>query len=1003
MFTNQDADWRFFLPSSQVLEQRISRLEGRWRPEQLPRPLLAPALGSLHCIRVVRLGAFWPGSPPHLGLQMLLESGGRFLSGLAAAGSSFLYILGSWQNELQLILGAATGDLVEPLLVSTFPGLQTVPYDPAGLLRGLDRLACCHALVGLPSLLPGQMMSGEIEAQVEQVDGLVRGLAHAGDWAVVVAGRPLQAQENAELLMLWGRAVEQASLEFQLPNTTQAANRLGQHLVTLLETQFQRAQRGRIQGNWLAQAYIFSQLPAAAPAAVAVFAHPRATPEPLQAIRCQGEGSLQDFHAAANWWTTQDLSVLTQLPRREHPGFAVHPTAFFDVTLPESSPSGGLNMGWVQGLSGPTGQAFRLPVDDLTAHALLAGATGSGKTSAVFHLLRELANAHVPFLVIEPTKGEYRALREKSVGTPLFPNLQIYTMGSPEYPIQINPFYVPPGVPVQMHVDFLYSLFAASFVLYAPMPYVLEAALYEVYQDKGWDLAADRCWRDEAPSPRAFPTLTELYDKIDPVVDRLGYDERIRQDVKAALKARLNSLRGAAKGMMLDTRHPLDMGALLKQQVVIEMGRIGDDEQKAFLIGLLLTRLYEQHLSEGLPGGPARLRHVTVIEEAHRLLQNTSAAQGGDFANPRGKAVETFANLISEIRAYGEGLLIVDQSPLRLAPDVLKNTNLKIAFRIVSGDDRDALARVMNLQEEHQQAMVALEPLNAVLFSAGMDRPMQVRFPRRENKLAALQAQPPAMVLPPGRAAGTPGAAGTLVRWLADGPDVQRAFARWVLSETFASSAEGAQASRQALGASLRAAAPVALRGPVSEAAFLKALVPLLSDRLAVQIGSFYHWPFQDEQLLAESLPALWQDVSRRSAAAALLESGLRVETLPYAACSSCPAPCRYRLFAARALPDGAESSAALQPLREYDAEPTQAVQERLLLHARYLSQQVCEAVSDEAAGAAFCLLVQLGQRLGWRGESFAAFGEQVWKGLQKNTAGTQKNTAGPQKDTTGR
>jgi len=100
--------------------------------------------------------------------------------------------------------------------------------------------------------------------------------------------------------------------------------------------------------------------------------------------------------------------------------------------------------------------------------------------------------------------------------------------------LRINPFEVPPGVLVQTHIDFLKSLFSAAFVLYPPMPYVLEQSIQEVYQDRGWDLATNTNFRG-SDTPRLFPTLSDLAVKIGVVVDRMGYDDRITMDVKAGL------------------------------------------------------------------------------------------------------------------------------------------------------------------------------------------------------------------------------------------------------------------------------------------------------------------------------------------------------------------------------------------------------------------------------------------------------------------------------------
>jgi hypothetical protein len=121
--------------------------------------------------------------------------------------------------------------------------------------------------------------------------------------------------------------------------------------------------------------------------------------------------------------------------------------------------------------------------------------------------------------------------------------------------------------------------------------------------------------------------------------------------------------------------------------------------------------------------------HVLVIEEAHRLLANVAAGASEYEGNPRGEAVETFTNLLSEVRAYGEGVIVADQVPVRLAPDVIKNTNLKVAHRIVAGDDRTVLGGAMVMDPDQVAALATLRPGQAALYSDGDDAPLLVAIP----------------------------------------------------------------------------------------------------------------------------------------------------------------------------------------------------------------------------------------------------------------------------------
>ena len=48
------------------------------------------------------------------------------------------------------------------------------------------------------------------------------------------------------------------------------------------------------------------------------------------------------------------------------------------------------------------------------------------------------------------------------------------------------------NVSLQTHIDYLLAAFKASFEMVPPMPYILEASVYSVYKDYGWDVLADK-------------------------------------------------------------------------------------------------------------------------------------------------------------------------------------------------------------------------------------------------------------------------------------------------------------------------------------------------------------------------------------------------------------------------------------------------------------------------------------------------------------------------------
>lgn len=229
------------------------------------------------------------------------------------------------------------------------------------------------------------------------------------------------------------------------------------------------------------------------------------------------------------------------------------------------------------------------------------------------------------------------------------------------------------------------------------------------------------------------------------VVEGIGYGREVTDNVRGFVTVRLASLRLGTTGRFLHAPHPLHVDRLLARNVVLEIEDVGDDHDKAFLIGAVLIRLIE-HLrvrDRRRPHGGG-LRHLTVIEEAHRLLRRP------DHPGPAAHAVELFAALLAEIRAYGEGLIVAEQIPAKLIPDVVKNTAVKIMHRLPARDDRDAVGATMNLSDEQSRYLVTLPPGTGVVFTDGMDHPLLARVPdstRTEHPAAAAPAASPARLI----------------------------------------------------------------------------------------------------------------------------------------------------------------------------------------------------------------------------------------------------------------
>jgi len=458
------------------------------------------------------------------------------------------------------------------------------------------------------------------------------------------------------------------------------------------------------------------------------------------------------FHASSRL-----VAVLARPPAREVPGirFVLRPD--FDVTpetavIPDAAWAGSSDpavpVGTVLDWNRVPAGELTVPRASLNRHAFVCGATGAGKSQTVRGLLEAATRAGIPWLVVEPAKAEYRLMAARLPGVEVI-RIRPGELGDP--PAGINPLEPAPGpdgtrFPLQTHADLVRALFLAAFEADEPFPQVLAAALTRCYENAGWDLVTGEPATSGARP--GYPALEDLQATALQVVEEIGYGREITDNVRGFVQVRISSLRLGTTGRFLQGGHPLDFTRLLDGNVVLEIEDTGDDRDKAFLMGTVLIRLAEHLRLRQRAEGPAtpRLRHLTVIEEAHRLLRQP-VGPGGAAAH----AVEMFAGLLAEIRAYGEGLIIAEQIPSKLVPDVIKNTAVKIVHRLPAADDRQAVGATMNLTEDQSAYLVTLTPGEAAVFTDGMDYPLLTRMPdgtSREIASPAATVSPSPLITP---------------------------------------------------------------------------------------------------------------------------------------------------------------------------------------------------------------------------------------------------------------
>jgi len=454
------------------------------------------------------------------------------------------------------------------------------------------------------------------------------------------------------------------------------------------------------------------------------------------------------------------LAALARAPAREVPGvqFVLRPE--FDTTpetvhaeavyrnSPGAAAAPVVQLGTLLDRNRMPAGELVLPLTSLNRHGGVFGATGAGKSQTVRALLEQATAQAIPWLVVEPAKSEYsHGMAARLAAAEV---IRIRPGEADQAAAGINPLEPAPWAdgsrfPLQTHADLVKGLFLAAFEADEPFPQVLNAALTRVYEQAGWDLVLGEP-KVPGTSP-AYPSLGDLQAVADQVVLDIGYGPEVERNVRGFVTVRLGSLRLGTPGRFLEGGHPLDFGKMLGTNVVLEIEDVGDDQDKAFLMGTVLIRLTEHLRLRERHAGPTvvGLRHLTVLEEAHRLLRKTESWERG----PGAKAVEMFAALFAEVRAYGEGLIVAEQIPSKLLPDVIKNTAVKIVHRLPADDDRQSVGATMNLTEDQSQYIVTLPPGEAAVFADGADYPWLARMPdgtQRETQNPARTVSPAGIV-----------------------------------------------------------------------------------------------------------------------------------------------------------------------------------------------------------------------------------------------------------------
>lgn len=448
---------------------------------------------------------------------------------------------------------------------------------------------------------------------------------------------------------------------------------------------------------------------------------------------------------------TKELSLVTSLPRRDVPGLRFVKTAVRFANNPAELNEDKITLGRIVDTGIAQSNTYDIDPNSLVRHALVAGSTGSGKSTTCKRILSEILDRDVPIMVIEPAKDDYvRWAIEMNKSLPEEKQFKIYMPGVEELdgvqmlPLHLNPFEPASikGVKVDLlqHCETFITLLNACLPGEDVVPILIEETAYETIRD-----VAEFCNRDleeGAVEPMdSYPRIRDMEMMASQIMAKKQYFQQNKDNLTEILITRFKYLRRGTRGKILNVFKSVDFDALFSGNVIINVSRLSGSKDKALIMSMLMQALYEYRVSCYVHNAEYRrkaqqnkLMHLCLIEEAHNVLMKPESDTTS--GNPQRAAADLFGNMLSEVRGYGQGFIVVDQVPTRLIDDAIKNTNYKIVHRLTAPDDQEVMASCMAFRDDQKYIIPALEKGNAIICGDEDDAAAWVKIPAPGKKEA---------------------------------------------------------------------------------------------------------------------------------------------------------------------------------------------------------------------------------------------------------------------------
>lgn len=394
----------------------------------------------------------------------------------------------------------------------------------------------------------------------------------------------------------------------------------------------------------------------------------------------------------SNVLTSESLSSFFHLPIQNHYGYRVQQygrsresiAGPYNKFAPDVHAENRIALGTVEG----SGQPFYVPLNALRQHVFITGFTQCGKSTTMQHIISEIVNEDVPFIVIESAKKQYCELLGDSR---LSGKMKVYSGGYDTTLLQINPFQPETGTILDNHIQSLVALFVSIFDEPAPLPQIINLLVHKVYTSTGWN-SKDRIKPNEE---REYPTINTMIQLIDEVIDEIRYSSKYpetAENMRGVIRGRLLSIIQGAMNDVLNTTNNISIEEMFSTSAVVELDDFAETN-KTFMSGLLALKTYEYSRNSDYG---SKTKRLLIIEEAHNIVPNTEQKR---VSSNIAMCSNHFTSMLAEVAAYGTGLVIIDQRPTAVSPAVVANTGTKIIHNLQAGEDKTAVGASLGLTE----------------------------------------------------------------------------------------------------------------------------------------------------------------------------------------------------------------------------------------------------------------------------------------------------------------